>query len=220
MKKIKYVLSISLILVLFQNCTEDNNDLSYVADAPAPSNLSLIFDVTADNTGLVTITPNGEGSQSYDISYGDDSNEAVTLSPGESTEHIYNEGVYNVLLTATSVNGLTTEYSESLSVSYQAPQNLQVSIENDGAVSRVVRVTAIADFGISYEVDFGEDGESSVLSANIGDEIVYEYEDAGFYDISVTAFSAAIATTQYVEENFEVTEYDTLKPLGKENNDS
>ena len=206
MKKIKYVLSISLILVLFQNCTEDNNDLSYVADAPAPSNLSLIFDVTADNTGLVTITPNGEGSQSYDISYGDDSNEAVTLSPGESTEHIYNEGVYNVLLTATSVNGLTTEYSESLSVSYQAPQNLQVSIENDGAVSRVVRVTAIADFGISYEVDFGEDGESSVLSANIGDEIVYEYEDAGFYDISVTAFSAAIATTQYVEENFEVTE--------------
>jgi len=61
MKKIKYVLSISLILVLFQNCTEDNNDLSYVADAPAPSNLSLIFDVTADNTGLVTITPNGEG---------------------------------------------------------------------------------------------------------------------------------------------------------------
>ena len=50
MKKIKYVLSISLILVLFQNCTEDNNDLSYVADAPAPSNLSLIFDVTADNT--------------------------------------------------------------------------------------------------------------------------------------------------------------------------
>ena len=120
--------------------------------------MSLIFDVTADNTGLVTITPNGEGSQSYDISYGDDSNEAVTLSPGESTEHIYNEGVYNVLLTATSVNGLTTEYSESLSVSYQAPQNLQVSIENDGAVSRVVRVTAIADFGISYEVDFGEDG--------------------------------------------------------------
>ena len=206
MKKIKYVLSISLILVLFQNCTEDNNDLSYVADAPAPSNLSLIFDVTADNTGLVTITPNGEGSQSYDISYGDDSNEAVTLSPGESTEHIYNEGVYNVLLTATSVNGLTTEYSESLSVSYQAPQNLQVSIENDGAVSRVVRVTATADFGISYEVDFGEDGESSVVSANIGDEIVYEYEDAGFYDISVTAFSAAIATTQYVEENFEVTE--------------
>jgi len=206
MKKIKYVLSISLILVLFQNCTEDNNDLSYVVDAPAPSNLSLIFDVTADNTGLVTITPNGEGSQSYDISYGDDSNEAVTLSPGESTEHIYNEGVYNVLLTATSLNGLTTEYSESLTVSYQAPQNLQVSIENDGAVSRVVRVTATADFGISYEVDFGEDGESSVVSANIGDEIVYEYEDAGFYDISVTAFSAAIATTQYVEENFEVTE--------------
>jgi len=128
------------------------------------------------------------------------------MNPGESIDHVYDEGVYNVLLTATSVNGLTTEYIESLTVSYQAPQNLIVSILNDGSVSRTVKVIATADFGISYDVDFGEVNQTEPVSANIGEEIIYEYENAGFYDIKVTAYSAAIATTQYIEENFEVTE--------------
>lgn len=204
MKKLQYYLTFCFSMFLLLGCTEEDNDTQFINNIPAPSNLSVSFRVTADNSGLVTLTPNGDGVTEYQLFYGDGGDPAV-LSAGETIDHIYAEGSYEVRLIGKGINGLTAEITQPLNVAFIAPQNLVVTIENDGAVSNTVRVNATAEFGINYEVDFGEEGDEDIRMANMGDEIIYEYQAPGFYTITVTAFSAAIETTQYVEENFEVT---------------
>ncbi len=78
MKTIKYILSLALIF--FISCSEDDIDLSYVDSVTAPSNVSALFLITQDNTGLVTITPNSDGGVSYNISLGDDTAEPISIS--------------------------------------------------------------------------------------------------------------------------------------------
>jgi len=202
MKKLQLLIT-SFIVLTFFGCTVDDRDTSFVDDVPAPSNVAATFSVTQDNTGLVTITPNGEGAVSFDVALGDGTGTIVTLEPGDSTENIYEEGTYEVGLLATGINGLTTEVTQQLVVSFEPPQNLVVTIENDGTISKTVNINATADFAISYEVDFGEAG-SEPVSSNIGEQLSYTYQEAGIYTINVTAFSAAIETTQY-SEDFEVT---------------
>jgi hypothetical protein len=201
MKTIKYVLSLALIF--FIGCSDDD-DLSFVNSVEAPSNVSALFQVTQDNTGLVTITPNSDGGVSYDITLGDDTAEPVTVAQGEHIEHIYAEGTYTVGLDATGITGLKTSTSQELVVSFNAPQNLVVTIENDEVVSKQVNVTATADFAMSFEVNFG-DG-SDIVPANIGETASYIYQDPGLYTIIVTAMGAAIETTTYTAVDFEVTE--------------
>jgi len=208
MKSFKYIL-ICLLAVVLINCEEDERSTDFLNNAPAPSDISLLFKVTADNSGLVSMTPSAAGASFFDVFF---QNERVRLEPGETFDNVFDEGTYTVKTVATGVNGKTAEIEQSLVVAFIPPQNLDVSIENDGAVSNTVRVNATAEFGINYEVDFGEtDDDSDVRMANMGEEIVYEYQAAGLYTITVTAFSAAIETTTFVAEDFEVTEI--LAPL-------
>jgi len=206
MKKFKNIL-LGLMIISFVGCSDDERSLSFINEAPAPSNLLVTYDVTQDNTGLVTMVPSGEGATQFELFFGDGSG-SVVLNPGESADNLYDEGNYEVRLVATGINGKTTEHTQPLSVSFQPPQNLEVLIENDPAVSKQVNVTVNAEFAIMYEVDFGEDENGPVLSANIGDTISHVYEEAGTYTISVTVMGAAIETTQYVED-FEVTAIET-----------
>lgn len=210
MKNIKLILT-SFLLIAFLGCEEDERNTQFVDDADAPSELVLQFRTTQDNTGLVTITPNAVGAIKFNITFGDGTNNSVELDPGQSIDNVYAEGTYTVNVIATAINGKTTEIDQELVVSFQAPQNLVVTIENDGIQSNTVNVTASAEFALSYEVDFGEDGVDSVVSANIADGITYVYQAPGLYTITVTAMSAAIETTQYVETDFEVTE--VLQPV-------
>ena len=72
MKVFKYFFSIAFLLVLAAGCKKEvNDDLSFLETDAAPDKLSAFFDITQDNTGLVTITPNGEGISFYEIYYGD-----------------------------------------------------------------------------------------------------------------------------------------------------
>lgn len=209
MKLLKYIFSIVLLTAIIYGCTQDDNATDFVNDIPAPSNVSVLAVVTPDNSGLVTLTPNGEGATKFILDYGDGSGVSEELNPGESTQNIYAEGSYDVSVTATGINGKVTTIIQTIEVSFLAPQNLEVNIQNDTAISRQVNVTATADFAINYEVDFGETGSTPIM-ANIGDVISFTYAEAGTYTISVTAFSAAIETTTYTEE-FLVTEI--LQPL-------
>ncbi len=202
MKRVKNLIICSVLLA-FIACSDDERGLSFLLDVPAPANLSVALNVTQDNTGLVTLTPNAEGAQEFELNYGDNSG-TITLIPGESTEHIYEEGNYEIGLIAKAVNGLTTEITQNLVVSFIAPQNLVVTIENDPALSKTVNINATAEYAVYYEVDFGEDPDADPVSSNIGEGISYTYEEAGIYTISVTAFGAAIETTTYTED-FEVT---------------
>lgn len=201
--RLKKILANVLILAIFAGCDKEDRNTDYLNDVPAPSNVDVAFRVTQDNTGLVSLTPSSEGATSFTIDFGDDS-ELESLQVGETALHVYEEGVYAVSLTAKGINGLTTLLERELVVAFIPPQNLEVTVENVPGVTKTVRVNATADFGIFYEVDFGDD--SDLQSANMGEEIVYSYAEGGFYDITVAAYSAAEENTVFVVEDFEVIE--------------
>ena len=62
MKALKYIISALFVFSLVWSCSndEDFGSTDFVETATAPTNLTALFDITTDNTGLVTITPNGE----------------------------------------------------------------------------------------------------------------------------------------------------------------
>ena len=186
------------------SCT-DNRDLGFLEEVVLPSNISALFDITQDNSGLVTITPSGEGASTFEIGLGD-SSESVRITSGESIENIYTEGSYDVSITAFNIVGDSTQVNQQLVVSFQAPQNLEVVIENDASTSKQVNISATADFATSYEFYSGETGiDQPVATANIGDGISYDYETPGIYSVKIVAKGGAIETTEYTED-FEVTE--------------
>lgn len=205
MKTVKYLLSLVLVVATIISCSQDDDNAIDIAGVPAPTNVSALVVITPDNSGLVTITPLGEGVSTFSVNYGDGTgNTSGILQPGESAQNTYEAGIYNIAITATGINGKTTTVSQEIEVSFLPPQNLMVSIENDSNISRKVNVTATADLAISYEVNFG-DANNTVISGNIGDEVSFIYDMAGTYTITVTAFSGSTDTAVYTED-FTVTE--------------
>ena len=166
MKTIKHIFSLCLVLATVWSCADDEKNLNLSA-VEAPTALAIAFDVTQDNTGVVTITPTAEGTVSFDIALGDDTAEIVELENGQNTSHTYEEGTYTVTATAYGITGLSTSLSQELVVSFQAPENLQVTVENDVAVSKQVNVIVEADFAISFDVYSGETGVTTPVTATI-----------------------------------------------------
>ena len=70
MKIINKITKVFIIIVMVYACTEEDN-LSFLDTIPAPSNVSAVFNITQDNTGLVTIFPTAEGAIYFDIYFGD-----------------------------------------------------------------------------------------------------------------------------------------------------
>ncbi len=205
MKAIKYIFSLCLAIATLWSCADDEKNVN-LNDVQAPTALELRFDVTQDNTGLVTITPTAEGAVSFDITLGDDTPEVVEVENGANAQHTYAEGVYTVTATAYGITGLSTTLSAELVVSFQAPQIQVVTVENDAATSKQVNVTVEADYAVTFDVYSGESGNNDPVTANIGETAAVQYNEAGIYNITIEVKGAAIQTTTYVEENFEVTE--------------
>ncbi|WP_417871139.1 hypothetical protein [Winogradskyella sp.] len=210
MKIIKQQLKFLLLVLVVFGCTKEDDNTDFVNQIEPPTNISVDVTVTQDNTGLVTLRPSGEGVTGYVIDFGDGSEVSELISPGEDISHTYQEGVYDVVVTANGLTDETTSITQEVVVSFQAPQNLVVEIMNDPALSKTVNVTANAEFATFFEVDFGEVPGADPVSANIGETISYTFEEAGVYTITVEALGAAIETTTYTED-FEVTAI--LQPL-------
>ena len=206
MKTIRYILSLCLIALTVWTCADDEKNVDFANTATAPANLAIQFDLTQDNTGLVTMLPTAEGAVSFDIAFGDDTPDPVSIENGENLSHNYVEGTYTVSITAFGVTGLTSNLTQELVISFEPPTNLEVFIENDPAVSKQVNVTVNADFAVNFEVYSGESGVVDPVVANIGETANVQYSEAGIYDITVIVLGAAVETTTYVEEGFEVTE--------------
>ena len=204
MKNIYKILSSIFIIFFLVGCDEDFSDNNeFAKNIAPPSNVSASFDVTQDNTGLVTITPTGEGAISFVIDYGDGSPVSSSIKSGGNVKHTFKEGNHTIKVTATGLNNLTTTADVSLIVSFNAPENLQVTIENDTNVSKKVNITATADWATVFDFISGEAGADPV-TANIGETASFTYKEAGTYTVKVVARGAAIATTEYSQE-FEVT---------------
>ena len=98
MRLFKYIASYLLLTsMIIVGCKkETTTDTSFVATATTVTNLSVMFNITQDNTGLVTITPNGTGAVYYDITFGDTTKNPISINAGMNVKHIYPEGNYQV----------------------------------------------------------------------------------------------------------------------------
>jgi PKD repeat protein len=197
MKSIKNILSIALVLLVFAGCEKDTfNDLSFLETASAPANLNPFFNITQDNTGLVTITPNGEGATAYDIYYGHGPATAVRVLPGASITHVYPEGVYNVRSVAYGISGKISETTKQLTVSFRAPEDVDVTATIDAGNKFKVNVSATAKYETLFKVKYGDGGANEVPESFLeGETKSHIYAAPGTYTVTVTALSGGVAST-------------------------
>lgn len=200
MKLIKYFFSIAFLLTVAVSCKKEvKDDTSFLSTDTAPANLSALFDITQDNTGLVTITPNGDGLAYYEIYYGDATTTPVKVLPGKNTQHVYAEGVYNVKIVGHSVTGKITETIKVLTVSFRAPENLDFTITIDPANNFKISVKATALYETFFKVYFGDVPNEVPVSFLEGDVVTHVYPAVGTYNVKVVALSGGAATTQLIK---------------------
>ena len=197
MKFLQYFFSITFLLVLAAGCKkEKNDDISFLQTDTAPSKLAALFTITQDNTGIVTITPNGESISYYEVYYGDATTDPVKILPGKNTQHVYPEGVYNVKIVGHSITGKVTEYTQPLTVSFRAPENLDFTAAIDAANIFKVNVSASATYETFFKVYFGDVPNEVPVSFLEGETISHVYTATGTYTVRVVAFSGGAATTE------------------------
>ena len=197
MKFLQYFFSITFLLVLAAGCKkEKNDDISFLQTDTAPSKLAVLFTITQDNTGIVTITPNGESISYYEVYYGDATTDPVKILPGKNTQHVYPEGVYNVKIVGHSITGKVTESTQPLTVSFRAPENLDFTAAIDAANIFKVNVSASATYETFFKVYFGDVPNEVPVSFLEGETISHMYTATGTYTVRVVAFSGGAATTE------------------------
>jgi hypothetical protein len=199
MKNIK-ILIVGLLVAstALWSCDDGTStDLSLTLDAP--SNLGLVFNITQDNSGLVTISPTGESVTSFEVFYADGSEESIILPLGTSAQRNYAEGIYPIRVIATNLSGKTTAFTRDLEVSFRAPENLVITVTPSATSNFGVSVSAVATFETSFEVTFGEDPLLPAVAFMEGDTVPYEYAGLGSFIITVTALSGGGATTVTTE---------------------
>jgi len=196
-KKIKYLFSLSLVLVFFLNCSEDVNNLSFIDDVVAPTNLKAVFNIVPDNSGLVSITPNADGAVSYEIGFGDGSEDIAVVETGESITHVYEEGNYTVSIKAIGITGLESEATQQLVVSFRAPENLVINADIDASNPFQVNVSATADYAASFLVYFDSSNpDEEPTQMALEETVSFVYPLVGDYTVRVVAQSGGVETTE------------------------
>jgi hypothetical protein len=182
------------------SCNKDINNLSVLDDVTAPSNLSLSFDITQDNTGLVTVYPFAEGVTEYLVTFGDTLDEQPThYAVNDKITHVYEEGVYTVGVDAVGITGLKTHIEQVLNITFRQPENLIVTVEYDGANPKKIHVTADADYAMVIDIYFGDQLDEVPVHILPGETTTHTYSEAGDYQLMVVAKSGGLATTEYTE---------------------
>jgi hypothetical protein len=200
MKLTKYFFGFVFLLMVMAGCKKEiNDDISFVETAAAPAQLSVLFEITQDNSGLVTITPNGEGVASYDVYFGDATTAPAKVYPGKNTQHTYAEGVYTVKIVAYNITGKTTEFTRQLTVAFRAPENLDVTVTIDPNNNYKVNVTATALYETFFRVYFGDVPNEVPVSFIEGATVSRTYAAVGTYNVRVVALSGGAATTQVIK---------------------
>ncbi len=199
MKILKNILSFILLIAVSTACVKD--DPTYSLDnIQAPSKLEIMFDVTQDNSGLVTVLPSAEGVTSYSVLFGDVENEMpTTFDLGEAITHVYSEGNYNVSVTAIGLTGLSAKAEQALTVSFKAPENLVVTLTPDQVNPSIIDVSATADMASIIDIYFGDIENETPVSILPGESTQHTYAEPGDYELKVIAKNSGAATTEYTE---------------------
>jgi hypothetical protein len=200
MKLLKSIAVFVLVLIVAISCKKDIDNLKVLDNVTAPTNVSAIFDITQDNTGIVTIIPNAEGVTEYLITFGDVADEKpTTFALNEVITHTYTEGVFTVGITASGITGLTSKIEQELNVTFKAPENLVVSIVPDAINPKTIAVSATADYATIMDIYFGEETGEEPTHTLPGEEALHTYANAGDYIVRVVAKSAGSATIEHSE---------------------
>ncbi len=200
MKIIKYTCNL-LIALLVMSCT--NDDLTDLSNISGPTNISVNYIITQDNTGLVTITPSADSATLFEIYFADGTDEYVALNVGESVDRIYAEGTYQVRIVAKNLNGKTAEVIQPLIVSFRPPENLVLTIENDPVNNFQINISATADYATMFEVYFGDAVDEEPTPLMVDETISHIYSEVGEYEVRVVAISG-------IEGTLEVTQLVTI----------
>jgi hypothetical protein len=198
MKKIKFIYGILFLIVLASSCAEIegiDQDLSFL-NTISTSNPSKIFEISNDNSGIVKITPLGEGVLSFTVNFGHGTgaDASAVVKPGGSATHTYPEGSYTVGIVATDIAGVSTTTTYPLTVTYRAPEDLVVTIEGD------VEVSAKALYAKSFLVYYGDVANEVGTPMAIGQKLpAHTYAEGGPYTLKVVALSGGAATTQFMK---------------------
>jgi len=196
MKTLKYILSCLILISTFSGCKKEiNDDVSFVQTTATSAKLGAMFTITQDNSGLVTIIPNGEGVASFEIAYGHGTAGPVKVLPGASTSKVYPEGVYDVKITGTNVAGVSTTVTQKLTVTFRAPENLEVTAVIDPANKYKLNVSAKALYETFFQVYFGDVANEVPTNFLEGQTISKTYARTGSYTVRVVALSGGAATT-------------------------
>jgi hypothetical protein len=198
MINLKYSFFALLMLLVATSCTEDD-ELPQISEVAAPSNISVLFTIAPDNSGEVTIQPNGQGVTAYTVFFGDGSDESAEIGPGETAQHVYTEGTYTVVIEAMGINGKITEFSQDLTVSFSAPENLQVEVLPVPGDPFSIEVSATADMETFFEVYFGETDDEEPVMFMEGEAVQYTYSEVGDYELRVVARSGGTASIEFTQ---------------------
>jgi len=193
----KNIILLFLLGAVMLGCKKEvYDDTAFASSANGPDSLSVLFEITQDNSGLVTITPNGRGAVSYDVFYGHGPANAVSIAAGKNTTHVYPEGVYNVKIIGYAVNGKTKEFTQQLTVTFRAPENLQVNVTKDPANNYKVNVSASALYETNFKVYFGDVPNEVPVSFLEGQTVSKTYTATGTFNVRVVALSGGAASVE------------------------
>jgi hypothetical protein len=199
MNKLRFIyFTVIMLSVSFSSCKKEgiSDDTGFLNTAGS-SNADKIFDITDDNSGNVKITPLGNGFTKFDVKFGDAAGESATVTPGSSVTHSYAEGSYTVTIDGYDIAGKVTTATYPLSLTYRAPENLQVTVGDDAAIS------ATADFANSFQVYYGDVANETPTTLAVGATLpAHIYPAGGPYQLKVVAQSGGAATTTYTKTLF------------------
>ncbi len=134
------------------------------------------------------------------VTFGDIADETPSeFGLNEPITHVYNEGVYTIGVTAVGLTGLRSKVENELNVTFKAPENLVVTIEQDATNPKMVSVSATADFATVMDIYFGDVQDEEPVTVLPEEVATHTYADPGDYEIKVVAKSAGAATLEYTE---------------------
>lgn len=201
MNRIKFIWFLMMGMLVLGACEKElYDDLTMLDSISAPSKLSAMYNITQDNSGLVTITPNGEGLAHTLVYFGDATASPVSVVAGKSITHRYAEGTYTVKLRGVGVDGSTTEASQPLTVSFKKPENVEMTAAIDASNKFQVNVTAKADFETLFNVYFGDVPNEVPTPFLEGETAKHIYAATGTYTVRVVALSGGAATTEVTKQ--------------------